>query len=311
MTEHGHITMSPQGDVVAGRPNDAWGWPEVPLHRFFQAGHDRGGYDGGYVGYGRKNTLVEVETDSEAWVDLAAEERCPTAGLTGGWSHNIAATVREGDLQPGDRIIVTYGDTTWGEDGVEAPRVAATDKDHFHGYVDVTGEREFIELPPDDLMIRVLPTPPAQVNVVAPAIVRPGQPFPVKLMVMDEFRNRPDDNLEGELRVGTARPEMKIGGSETFATEDANLRVVEGAEALAPGIHRIAVTTADGSGVSGVSNPIWCTDRELNVYGTRTRSALRTRGTSTGATWRGWTSWPSPTRTGTRRKRAGRLRRRR
>jgi hypothetical protein len=291
MSEHGQITMSPQGDVVAGSmvtltfvytvgelgiaeggslriamPNDAWGWPEVPHHRFFQAGHDRGGYDNGFVGYGRKNTLVEVETDGEAWVDLAAEERSPTAGLQGGWSHNIAATVREGDLQPGDRIIITYGDTTWGEDGVEAPRVAATDKDHFHGYVDVTGEREFVELPPDDLMIRVLPTPPAQVNVVAPAIVRPGWPFPVKLMAMDAFRNRPTGNMEGEVRVGTARPEMKIGGSETFTAEDANLRVVEGAEALAPGIHRIAVTTADGSGVSGVSNPIWCTERDLNVY---------------------------------------------
>ena len=67
MTEHGWITMSPRDDVVAGSkvtltftytvgsagmgeggslriatPNDAWGWPRVPMHRFFQAGHECG-----------------------------------------------------------------------------------------------------------------------------------------------------------------------------------------------------------------------------------------------------------------------------
>ncbi len=291
MTEHGQITMSPPGDVVAGSmvtltftytvgslgmqeggslriamPNDAWDWPEVPLHRYFQAGHDRGGYDGGYVGYGRKNTLVEVETEGEAWVDLSAEERCPTEGLKGGWSHHIACAVREGDLQPGDRIIVTYGDTTWGDDGVEAPRVAATDKDHFHGYVDVAGDREFVELPADELQVRVIPTPPAQLNVVAPAIVRPGEPFEVRVLVMDEFRNRPDGNFEGEVRIASVLPEMMIGGSETFTAEDANRRVIEGAAALGWGVHRITAADADGSGITGVSNPIWCTNREMNVY---------------------------------------------
>ena len=291
MAEHGQITMSPQEDVVAGSmvtltftytagelgmkqggslriamPNDAWGWPEVPLHRYFQRGHERGGYDDGFVSYGRKNTLAQVQTESGAWVDLAAEERCPVAGLKGGWSHHIVATVLDGDLQPGDRIIVTYGDITWGEDGVEAPRVAATDKDHFHAYVDVTGEREFVELPADDLKIRVIPTPPAQLNVVAPAIVRPGEPFEVRVSVMDAFRNRPDGNLEGEVRITTEHPRMRIGAGVSFEAADANRRVIGDAAALRQGIHRIAMTAADGSGVSGVSNPIWCTNRDLNIY---------------------------------------------
>ena len=70
MTDCGRITMSPRDDIVAGStvtltftytvgesgmksggqlriatPNDAWEWPEVPLHRYFQKGHERGGYE--------------------------------------------------------------------------------------------------------------------------------------------------------------------------------------------------------------------------------------------------------------------------
>ena len=291
--EYGRITMSPREDIVAGSmvtlsfeytvgekglaeggslriamPNDAWGWPLVPLHRFFQKGRERGGYDDGYVGYGRKNVRVELESDTAAWIDLDAEERCPTGvpnAEGGGWSHHIVAHVRDTDLQPGDVIRVTYGDTTWGEDGVEAQRVCPTPRDRFHAYVDVAGTREFLELPGDELTVTVVPTPPAQINVVAPSVVRPGQPFEVKLAVMDEFRNRPDRSFVGDVRVGSEDSRMAVPGSVGFTEAGANLAVIEGAWSYERGVHRLGAEFAEG-GRRSLSNPIWCTERDLNIY---------------------------------------------
>lgn len=290
MDKHGQITMSPRDDIVVGTkvtltfaytvgslglqeggslriatPNDAWEWPRPPMHRYFQRGHERGGYDGGYCSYARRNLKVEVETGTEAWVDLAAEERTPIAGLTGCWAHHVVAIVRDADLEPGDRITIVYGDTTWGEDGVKAPRVAPTDKDHFHAYVDVTGEREFVELPADELRVRVIPGPPSQFNVVAPAIVRPGESFDLRLAAMDDFRNRPHDPFAGEIRLSAARPEMDFAGSAFLGREDGGCILLPHMAALSEGVHRVSVEAASG-GSRTTSNPIWCTKRDPNLY---------------------------------------------
>jgi len=211
---------------------------------------------------------VELDSATEAWIDLDAEERCPTGvpnSVGGGWSHHIIGYVRDADLQPGDVIRVVYGDTTWGEDGVEAQRVCPTPKDRFHAYVDAQGTREFLELPGDELTVTVVPTPPAQLNVVAPSVVDPGQPFEVKLAVMDEFRNRPDRSFVGEVRVGSANPRMAVTGGVTFSEADANLAVVEGASTDERGVHRVGAEFATG-GRRCLSNPVWCTERDLNIY---------------------------------------------
>ncbi len=291
MTEYGHITMSPRDDIVAGSmvtltftytvgergmreggslriatPNDAWGWPLVPLHRYFQQGHLNQGRDGGYTSYARMNTQVELESDSEAWLDLAAEERCPIGDLRGGWAHHIVARVRDGDLQPGDVIRIIYGDTTWGEDGVEAQRVAPTPKDHFHAYVDVGGELQFVELPADELAVNVVPTPPAKFRVVGPSVVRPGEEFEVRVAAIDEFNTRPSGAFTGEVRVGSRDPRMQIPGSAAFTEAESNHHRIEGAMAHAEGLHRVSVERAEGRGGRDHSNPIWCVGREMRVY---------------------------------------------
>ncbi|MFO8082233.1 MAG: DUF3604 domain-containing protein [Armatimonadota bacterium] len=294
MTEYGHITMSPRDDIVAGStvtltfeytvgekgikeggqlriatPNDAWQWPEPPMRRFIQKGHETGGYDNGLVSYSRKNTLGELETDTNARIELEAQERAihfvPNRD-GGGWAHNIVAHVRDGDLERGDVIRITYGDTTWGEDGVEAQKVVPTPKDRFHAYVDVEGDHDFYELPGDELEITVLPTPPGQINVVAPAIVRPGEEFDIKIAVMDEFRNRPDRNFAGEMRLGSDHPCVALPGSVAFAEEDANRKDVDGASTEVQDVHRITAERADGRGWRYASNPVWVTRREMNIY---------------------------------------------
>lgn len=303
MTQYGSIVVSPAEAVAAGSkvtltftyavgplgikaggslriatPNDGWEFPRVPLHRYFQRGHEQGGYDGGYCSYARKNVSVELASSTDAWIDLAAEERGCVGDLKGPWAHHIVAIVRDADLVEGDKIAIVYGDTTWGEDGAEVQRVAPTPKDHFHAYVDVNGEREFVELPADDLeKLTVQAGPTTQFNVVAPAIVKPWEPFTVKLAAMDDFRNRPSSLFAGdprkrpcsvgpgELRVSTRQPEMAVSGSVILTSADANHKELAEVKALSEGVHQIHVEPAVG-GKRSHSNPIWCTSRDLHVY---------------------------------------------
>ncbi|MFO7945583.1 MAG: DUF3604 domain-containing protein, partial [Armatimonadota bacterium] len=290
MTEHGSIAMSPRDDIVAGStvtltfrytvgsaglaeggslriatPNDAWEWPRVPLHRYFQAGHDRGGYDDGYCSYSRKNVKVELESDTDAWIDLAAEERHCTGELSGPWAHHIVAKVKEADLSEGDVITVIYGDTTWGEGGVEAQRVAPTPKDYFHAYVDTSGDRTFIELPAEELQIRVLPDEPSRFNVVLPAVVSPDEAMTMRISATDRFKNRPLTFFEGEVRLSPESPLLAMPGSVTFDAADDNHIKVRDIVAPEEGVHRVNAEMADG-GTCTTSNPVWITDRDLNIY---------------------------------------------
>ena len=288
---YGTISVSPVGDVVAGSmvtltftytvgprglrqggslriatPNDGWGEPLVPLHRYFQGGHERGGYDDGYCSYARRNVRCQLSSDTGAWIDLSAEERHCVAPLKGPWARHIVATVCDADLREGDRITVVYGDRTWGEEGVEVQRVAPTDKDTFHAYVAVDASRDFVELPADGLkQVRVVPGRTTQFGLIAPAIVRPGETFALRLAAMDAFRNRPSDCFAGELRLGSEHPEAVLGGSVSLTPRDAGCKSLDGVRTRTEGVHRFTVEPASG-GQRTVSNPVQCTEHGPRLY---------------------------------------------
>ena len=290
MMPYGHIAMAPRADVVAGSrvtlrftykvgalgvkaggslrvalPNNAWAKPLAPMHRYFQSELERAGQDGGYCSYARRDLGGSVETRSGAWVDLLSETRHAAAGLFGRWSHHMVAVVRDGDLVEGDTITLIYGDTTWGEDGAEAPRVVTSDADTFRAYVDVAGDRKFTLLSEEGLLLRVLPGPPSRFNVVAPALVRPGDAFSIQLAATDAFKNRPVDMFEGEVRVTPTVSEMAVAGSVSMTAADGNVRVIDQARAPQEGVYRLHVEAAAG-GIRTASNPIWCTNREVNIF---------------------------------------------
>ncbi len=290
MAEHGHVTVEPRDDVVAGSrvtlrftytvgesgmkaggslrialPNNAWSKPLAPMHRYFQRELQHSGQDGGYCSFARRDLSGSVETGSGAWIDLFSETCHAGAGLFGRWSHHMVAVVCDGDLVEGDTIALVYGDTTWGEDGAEAPRVVTSDADVFRAYVDVTGEGEFSLLSEDGLLIRVLPGPPSRFNVVVPAVVRPGAHFSIKLAATDAFKNRCAEPFDGEVRLSPTVPGMAVSGSVSMASSDGGVRVVDEACAPKEGVYRVHAESAAG-GTRTVSNPVWCANRELGIY---------------------------------------------
>ncbi|MBT3286327.1 MAG: CehA/McbA family metallohydrolase [Victivallales bacterium] len=293
MDAHGTITLSPTGVLQAGSrhtftfvytvgncgmreggslristPNDDWEMPVAPMHRYFEGGHERGGYDNGYCSYAPRNLDVSLASaNPEAWIDLAAQECAVTPKLAGGWARHIIATVMAGDLVKGDTITILYGDPAWGEDRARVQRVAPTAKDHFRAYVDVTGSRDFVEIPSDALReLHVMAGPTTQFNVVAPAIVRPGEPFAVRISGMDAFRNAPAEPFEGDLRVSSDQHGVALPGTVPLAAEAGRRTDVPNVRILAEGRRQILVEPADGTGTRSVSNPVWCTNQPLNLY---------------------------------------------
>ena len=291
----GRITVHPSGEIEAGSlqtftfeytvgaagiqaggslriatPNDDWEMPLAPMHRYFERGHERGGYDNGYCSYARRNLAVTLTSaDPDVWIDLAAEECMLTSKLAKGtpWARHIIAIVRDGSLVHGDCIRIVYGDTTWGEKGIRVQRVAPTDKDRFRAFVDCRGTRDFEPVDQGNLAeIRIVPGPTQRFHVVLPAIVRPDTPFSMRVMGTDAFHNAPRTPFVGELRVGVNRADVAVSGRLCLTPESGGKAVVEGVCAHRESIVRFSVERSDGLGERHEGNPVWVTKQNLNLY---------------------------------------------
>ena len=259
--------MKKGGSLRITTPNDAWSFPMVPMHRHFLPEQLRKGKDGGYYSYARCDTTATVTTRGQAWVDLSAEQRASLGKLKIPGNAHIVATVRDGDLAPGDVITVVYGDTHWGEEGATVARVVSPpEKDHFRAFVDAQGKSKFVELPSESLKkLRVVAGPPTHFNIVAPASVRPGQPFVVKFAATDAYHNRPTGQFVGKLRLSSRQSEIRMPGTLELTAANSNRAELAGVVSLSEGVHRIYAESEDG-GERWVSNPIWCTQNPANLY---------------------------------------------
>lgn len=258
--------MKRGGSIRIATPNEDWSYPLVPLHRNFLPDQQRLGKDNGYVSYARSDVSVDLKSASNAWIDLTAETR---GSILKPWlqsNRNIVGTVHDADLAPGDVMTLRYGDKSKGELGARVQRMAPTDHDHFRVFVDVDGTGGVAELQSPDLeKLHVVAGPPSQLNVVAPAIVRPGQTFAIHIAALDEFRNRPNGLYVGDLRITAKSGGLNVRAAVSLKREEENHLVIEGAQLLHEGVNRIVVEAADGSG-RWESNPIWCTNRPGNLY---------------------------------------------
>ena len=98
----------------------------------------------------------------------------------------------DGFLRPGDRIVLRLGDRRHGGPGTRV-QTFADDDFRFRAYVDPVGTSRFADIP-GDVVLRILPGPPAKVRIHTPRLVRPGTKFPVTVVAEDAWGNacRPD-----------------------------------------------------------------------------------------------------------------------
>ena len=104
----------------------------------------------------------------------------------------------DGYLNAGDHIIIRLGDRRMGGPGTRV-QTFVEDKFRFRCYVDPLGTSRFVAVP-GDIIIDIVPAPPASLALVGPRLVRPGTPFALRVNAHDRWGNACVDT-GGEVEV--------------------------------------------------------------------------------------------------------------
>ena len=103
------------------------------------------------------------------------------------WRGCLVIHIYDGSLFPGDRVHVTFGDTTGGSPGWRLQTFPET-LHTFKVLVDSAGSREYYEIA-ESPSITVVPADPAGVDAILPSVVRPGADTTLRVRLMDRFGN--------------------------------------------------------------------------------------------------------------------------
>ena len=212
---------------------------------------------------GRFRFVIPPGLPAEAWWSTPQIDYPYNAGFTTlTWQSRAPAQVRleqiargvqilvaAGELQENDTLTLIYGDTRRGSAGAHVQRTAAPGV-MFHVASDVDGDGKFRLLSAVPT-ITTLPGAPVEIYLAAPAQARTGQPFTVRVAVLDFYKNAVSD-FRGAIRLGrrgaqaTALTTVSLtaadGGSKTFSVTPREAGVISFE----------ASTTA---GLTGAGNP--------------------------------------------------------
>ncbi len=154
----------------------------------------------------------------------------------------------DGGLWPGDRLELTFGDTSGGGGGIRAP-ITVVHAFEVQISVDCKGAQEFVDLD-GFLTFPVAAGPPARLAAIAPSDVTRGQPFTLRVRFEDAWGN-PTEAPAASLRV--ERPDG--GGALAAGAGPGPVAAIDGLTLDAVGVQRLTVVD-EASGLRAVSNPI-------------------------------------------------------
>lgn len=154
----------------------------------------------------------------------------------------------DGGLWPGDRLELTFGDTSGGGPGIRAP-VTVVKAFEFQVSVDCKGAQEFLDLD-GFLTFPVAAGPAVRLVAIAPSDAKAGEPFTMRARFEDVWGN-PTEVPGASLQVGIADSDAVLG----TAVGAGPVNSVEGLTLGASGVVRLEVTD-QASGLRATSNPI-------------------------------------------------------
>ena len=193
-------TLGPEGMNEGGRlrialPNPGWGKPLVPQHYFwdcYQKGKDRR-----YTNYDRVNTTAAVKSTTRGAVPFLsawAGFRKPF-GLKKEWKRNydrwwIEVLLEDDGLDPGDTIILTYGDPERKPLSAYVQRFP-DEKLWFLAYVDSRGNNTFSEVEGTPWQVDVEAGEASQIKAVLPSIILKDESPRIRISYLDKVKVRP------------------------------------------------------------------------------------------------------------------------
>lgn len=192
----GSSAMKEGGRLRIALPNPGWGEPLVPQHYFwdcYQKGKERR-----YTNYDRVNTTARVESKKRQAVPFLSKWpgfRKPF-GLKKTWMRDydrwwIELVLEDDGLDPGDRIILIYGDPD------RKPLTAYVqrfpdEKIWFLAFVDPQGDNTFYEADASPWMTSVKPGPASQLQVVIPSVILADRQPEALVAYLDDVRVQPN-----------------------------------------------------------------------------------------------------------------------
>ena len=181
-----------------------------------------------------------------------ARSMFPMSGMHGGFRSAIPTLkfeVAAGQLEPGDRVTVTYGDRAGGGRGIRVPTFSS-DRMPLPLYIQFDDGETPISLPIQP--IGVTGTTLAGVNGFAPTIAATHEPIEIAIRAQDMYYNRAQGPYPGwQLMDGDRTIAEVPAGNAPIVTVDTSFDE--------PGVKQLSVRSADGT-ITGDVNPILVED---------------------------------------------------
>lgn len=177
----------------------------------------------------------------------------PVQGMHGGFRGSIDTLVfrlASGTLTAGDRVMITYGDTSGGSRGFLMASFSS-DRMPLPLYLAFVDGGHFYTLPIQSVVVTGAGV--AGVHGFAPSIVATNEPFTLSVRAEDENYNRATGPLPAWKVLLNGEPFRNIAAGGKPITLLGEIKLSE------PGVYRFSIENADGS-IKGDTNPVLVED---------------------------------------------------
>ncbi|HID06731.1 MAG TPA: DUF3604 domain-containing protein, partial [Armatimonadetes bacterium] len=196
---------------------------------------------------------LTASTDADARLDVAYVFK----GHRRPWYHAVYVNVYDGEIRPGEHIVLTFGDTRFGSVGQRAP-TAVNKRCEWHVFVDPFCTRRFVQLD-DPPTVEIVSGEPSSITVVLPSDAVCGERMRIMLRVEDKWGN-PASSYCGTVRTqwepSDGAPEG-MGQVIAFSESDGGVKIFDNITPQRAGIFRLRARDAE-SGLECISNPCVC-----------------------------------------------------
>ena len=161
----------------------------------------------------------------------------------------VSFRLAEGQIDPGETVTITHGDTRGGGQGLLMPSMTSV-RMPLPLYVDLDGSGEWRPLPIQPFV--VIGNEVAGVHGFAPSIVKTGEAFELSVRAEDAFYNRATGDIPAfDILVDGEPHSSTAAGTNAITVVDMSLE--------SAGAHWITLRSADGA-ITGEANPILVLD---------------------------------------------------
>ena len=190
-------------------------------------------------------------TTVKASNNAVLETRYDPKGNVRPWDRCLYIKVVHGFLEEGDKITITFGDTSGGSPGMRM-QTFCEDTFEFRVLVDPIATYTYVSII-EQPWIAITPGPPVQWRAVTPTLCKPGQPFQLRIKGEDKWGN-PSNKAQGTLQLECNTTVCNLPATINF-DKGAFSITTDALSIDAPGTYRFSVLSETGELLT-ISNPI-------------------------------------------------------